>query len=49
MFDQKTRRTQFGVGDIVLLWDKHKEKPGNHGKLDRFWMGPYRIRRIVGK
>ena len=40
-FDQKARSTTFGVGDIVLLWDKNKEKPGNHEKLDIFWMDPY--------
>jgi hypothetical protein len=48
-FDQKSRDVIFGVGDIVLLWDKHKEKPGNHEKFERIWMGPYRVSRMAGK
>ena len=40
-FDQRTRDVKFGIGDIVLLWDKSKEKPRNHGKLEKTWMGPY--------
>ena len=25
------------------------EKLGNQGKLEKLWMGPYRIRKIIGK
>jgi hypothetical protein len=48
-FDQRSRDINFGVGDIVLLWDKNKEKPGNHGKFEKIWMGPYQISRVAGK
>ena len=48
-FDQKTKSVIFGVGDIILFWDKNREKLGNHKKLDKFWMGPYRVGRIAGK
>ena len=48
-FDQRTRDVKFGIGDIVLLWDKVKEKPGKHGKLEKIWMGPYRVSKIAGK
>ena len=48
-FDQSTRNEDFKVGDVVLLWDKNKEKPRNHGNLEKIWMGPYRFGRIVGK
>ena len=48
-FDQSTQYDNFKIGDIVLLWDTNKEKPGNHGKLEKIWMGPYRIGRIIGK
>ena len=34
-FDQRTRDVKFGIGDIVLLWDKVKEKPGKDGKLEK--------------
>jgi hypothetical protein len=27
----------------VLLWDKRREKPGMHKKLDGLWTGPYKI------
>ena len=48
-FDQSTQNENFKIGDVVLLRDKNKEKPGNHGKLEKIWMGPYRISRIAGK
>ena len=48
-FDQNTRNDVFNIGDVVLLWDKNKEKPRNHGKLEKIWMGTFRITRIKGK
>ena len=45
-FDKRSRDVKFNVGDIVLLQDKNKEK---QGKLEKIWMGPYRVSRIVGK
>jgi len=36
------------IGDIVLLWDKGREKPGKHDKFDSLWLGPYLIREIAG-
>jgi hypothetical protein len=47
-FDKSARQRDFRVGDIVLLWDKGREKPGKHGKFDSLWLGPYMIREIVG-
>jgi hypothetical protein len=35
-FDKLARQRDFIVGDIVLLWDKGREKPGKHGKFDSF-------------
>jgi hypothetical protein len=43
-----TRKRDFMIGDIVLLWDKGREKPGKHGKFDSLWLGPYLIREIAG-
>ena len=38
-FDQRTRNVKFGIGDIILLWDKLKEKHGKHGKLEKYgWL-----------
>ena len=48
-FDQSTWNEEFKVGDIVLLWDKNKENSGNHGKLEKKWMRPYKFGRIAGK
>ena len=48
-FDQKTKDFHFEVGEIVLLWDKNKEKPENHGKLEKIWLVPYQVSRVVGK
>ena len=33
-FDKSARSRSFQIGDIVLLWDKRREKPGKHGKFD---------------
>lgn len=40
-FDQRIGNAKFEVGDIVLFWDKNKEKSGNHGKLEKIWLRPY--------
>ena len=48
-FDKRSRYVKFNNGNIVLLWDKNKEKPGNHGKLEKIWTGPYRVSRIDRK
>jgi hypothetical protein len=39
VFDKKSKPIHFEPGDIVLMWDKHKEKPGKHGKFDSLWRG----------
>ena len=48
-FDQRKRDVKFGIGDIVLLWDKLKKKPGKHGKLEKIWMGPCQVSSIAEK
>jgi hypothetical protein len=42
-FDHKDKERSFAKGDLVLLWDKRKEKPGMHKKFDSLWTGPYKI------
>ena len=39
-FDHKAKGKIFTEGDLVLLWDKRKEKPGMHKKFDSLWGGP---------
>jgi hypothetical protein len=41
-FDHKEKERDFIEGDLVLLCDKRREKPGMHKKLDGLWMGPYK-------
>ena len=42
-FDHKEKERDFTEVDLVLLWDKRREKPGMHKKLDGLWTGPYKI------
>jgi hypothetical protein len=35
-FDKSLWQRVFQEGDTVLLWDKRREKPGNHGKFDSY-------------
>jgi hypothetical protein len=48
-FDKSSRQRVFQEGDTILLWDKRREKPGNHRKFDNLWTGPYIIQSIAGK
>jgi hypothetical protein len=34
IFDKSSRQRVFQEGDTILLWDKRREKSGNHGKFD---------------
>ena len=48
-FDKSSRQRVFQEGDTILLWDKRREKPGNHGKFDSLWTSPYIIQGTAGK
>jgi hypothetical protein len=47
-FDHKARERDFKEGELVLLWDKRREKPGMHKKLDGLCTGPYKIMSQAG-
>jgi len=47
-FDKGAKERNFQKHDVVLLWNKQKEKPGQHGKFENLWIGPYVIRDIAG-
>jgi hypothetical protein len=47
-FDHKTKERNFTEGDLVLLWDKRREKPSMHKKFDSLWAGPYKILSCAG-
>jgi hypothetical protein len=40
--------THFEDGDLMLVWDKSKEKPGMHKKFDSLWIRPYQIQSKCG-
>jgi hypothetical protein len=42
-FDHKYKERSFSEGDLILLWDKRKEKAIMHKKFDSLWAGPYKI------
>ena len=47
-FDKSSKPRSFQKGDIVLLWDKRREKLGKHGKFDSLWLGPFIIYGVAG-
>ena len=47
-FDKSAKPRSFQIGDIVLLWDKRREKPRKHGKFDNLWKRPFIIRNTAG-
>jgi hypothetical protein len=38
--DHKARLRGFNKGDLVLMWDKRREKSRMHQKFDNLWLGP---------
>lgn len=38
----------FGVGDLVLKWEKAHEEKGKHTKFKSWWIGPYTILEKLG-
>ena len=48
-FDKRAPIKSFKILDLVLLWDKAKEKLGSHTKFQCLWTGPYQIAKILGE
>jgi hypothetical protein len=47
-FDQSTTVNNFQKGELVLLWNKAKEKPSMHTKFEALWIRPYVVEKILG-
>jgi hypothetical protein len=47
-FDKSTTSKDFQKDQLVLLWNKEKEKPSFHTKFEALWIGPYQIEKIIG-
>jgi len=46
-FDQSETLKKFQRGELVLLWNKEKEKPSMHTKFEALWIMPYIIEKIM--
>jgi hypothetical protein len=47
-FDQSATTKYFQKYQLVLLWNKEKEKPSLHTKFEALWIGPYLIEKVLG-
>jgi hypothetical protein len=47
-FDQSASVKYFQKGQLVLLWNKAKEKSSLHTKFEALWIGPYVIEKVLG-
>jgi hypothetical protein len=47
-FDKSTTAIYFQKDQLVLLWNKAKEKPYFHTKFEALWIGPYQIEKVIG-
>ena len=47
-FDKASKPRPFQIEDIVLRWDKRREKPRKHGNFDSLWTIPFIIYDLAG-
>ena len=48
-FDKKSvGKVNFGVGDLVLKWDKSHEDKVKHTRFYSLWIGPYKVQEKLG-
>ena len=43
LYEKRTNKVKFEIGDMVLMWNARIEEKGKHGKFDPIWLGPYSI------
>ena len=48
-FNKRAMIKSFSISNLVLLWDKAKQKLGSHTKFQCLWTGPYQIAEILGE
>ena len=46
-FDKKASDQGLKYGDLVLKYHERATKPGQHGKFDSLWEGPFKIIRCT--
>jgi len=47
-FDKSTIARDLKKDELVLLWNKAKEKIYFHTKFEALWIGPYQIEKVIG-
>ena len=45
-FDKKVNKEYFQLEDLVLKWDAQRQDKGKHGKIEAFWIGPFKISEV---
>jgi hypothetical protein len=43
VFNKKSKKEWFQIGDLVLKWDAPKKDKGKHDKFEALWVGPFKI------
>jgi hypothetical protein len=46
IFDRKSSKEDFQLGDLVLKWDAPKQDKGKHGKFEALWIRPFKISEV---
>jgi hypothetical protein len=47
-FNQSASVNNFQKDQLVLLWNKEKEKPSLHTKFEALWIGSYVNEKVIG-
>jgi hypothetical protein len=47
-FDKKAKSVVFEVDDKVFLWDSAHANKLKHSKLQKLWLGPYKVTSVIG-
>jgi hypothetical protein len=46
VFDNKAKKEEFWLGDLVLKWDAPKQDKRKHEKFEALWIGPFKIFKV---
>jgi hypothetical protein len=47
-FNKSVKAIKFKVNEKVLLWDSTHVDRGRHSKLQKLWLGPFKIAFVLG-
>jgi hypothetical protein len=46
-FNKRAKTVEFKIDDKALLWDSAHAERGRHSKLQKLWLGPFKIASIL--